>query len=64
MFDPAPICPDELRCRRERTGEGLHEAKRALQREAIYAALFDLRERGSLEEKIDWLLDRYEETIT
>lgn len=59
VLDPTP---EEIRELRERTGAGLLEAKRALRKQKARAAFDLLRATGTFDEKIEWLLDRYEES--
>jgi len=54
---------EEIRAYRDENGVGLLEAKYILTREERMAEIYSLRDSGSLEAKIDWLLDRYEEQL-
>lgn len=46
---------------REKHGVGLYEAQRVVKQRRQIAELQALREGGSSDAKINWLLDRYEE---
>lgn len=52
---------DEVHAFREKTGAGIMEAKRQLRRKIEREAFDKLRAHGDLADKIEWLLDRYEE---
>ncbi|EPX83879.1 hypothetical protein [Salipiger mucosus] len=60
-FEPEPVSSEEVRDYRDRTGAGLHEARRKLSRRNAKEPFRKLREEGTVEEKVEWLLDRFEE---
>jgi translation elongation factor EF-Ts len=62
-YAPKPVTAEEIRAYREKTGAGMHEAKRELSRVRMAEALGYLRFTGTLEEKVEFLLDRFEETL-
>ena len=58
VLDPTA---EEVRAFRERTGASLMDAKRQLRKKITREAFDKLRAQGTLDDKIEWLLDRYEE---
>lgn len=60
-FKPRTVTADEAHGYRTATGVSIEQAKRRLQNQAETEALAALRRDGSAWEKVDWLLDRYEE---
>lgn len=62
-FEIKPLTVEEIRAHRELHGSSMMEAKRVLWRDRLTSALADLRANGTLEDKIDFLLDRFEESL-
>ncbi len=63
LFEPEAPTADAVRAYRDQTGAGLMEAKRHLVRQKEREALERLRRSGTLEDKIEFLLNRYVETL-
>jgi len=56
-FNPCPFTADDVRRRRNETGESMMEAKRKLRIEAFEESFGDFRATASLEDKVDFILD-------
>lgn len=54
---------DALQQYRADTGVGLTDAKKELRRQAEIASLTELVRSGTLEDRIDWLIARYAESL-
>jgi translation elongation factor EF-Ts len=62
-FVPDAVSADKVKEIREKHGYGMMEARHILTNRNIKVAFETLRSEGSLEEKVEWLLDRYGEKI-
>ena len=62
-FNVQPVTADAVQYYREKTGAGMVEAKKVLNTEKKRRALSELVKHGSLEEKVDFLLARFAETL-
>ena len=62
-FDPEVTLAEEVHVYRETTGAGMMEAKRFIRKEKIVESLMYLRANGTIADKVEWLLDRYAETL-
>lgn len=62
-FQPRLLTVQEVTNYRNDTGAGMIEAKRKIYTDHVIDALVDLRANGTLEDKIEFLLDRYVESL-
>jgi translation elongation factor EF-Ts len=62
-FEPEPMTAGEVWAYRERTGSGMIEAKKHVKTRKLKEALGYLRELGTLEDKVEFLLDRFAKTL-
>lgn len=62
-YEPEALTAQEVRDHRDLTGASMWEAKTFLRTERMKKQLGFLKELGTLEEKIEFLLDRFEETL-
>lgn len=62
-YEPEPTTVEEVRDYRDLTGASMWEANEHLRKEKLTDSLEFLRELGTLEEKVEFLLDRYAETL-
>lgn len=62
-FEPTAPSTKEIHTYREQHECSLFEAKAQVEKLCLLDALVDLRREGSLEDKVEWLLNRFESTI-
>lgn len=62
-FTPKKPPPEEVMAYRDDAGCGVAEARKNVYKTYIRESLAQLKELGDLEDKVAWLLARYEESL-
>jgi len=64
QFEPKGVTTDRLKeYRADNCDMPMMEAKKAMRKEAILNSLYSVRLSGTLEQKVDWILDRFQEEL-
>lgn len=63
MFKPAKFTAEDIRQYRDEHGVGIVEARRIFERDSVMQSLLFVKGSGTVEDKVNWLLARYEEDL-
>ena len=63
MYEPVKSTAEEVRAYRDEHGSGLIQAKRIFERDNVMQMLLFVKDSGTVEDKVNWLLARYEEDL-